>query len=85
MATQADFVLLGAHGPQTELAVLSTPEEYQLRPRPSLDASVEDLVALYLVHARDKTSGTSDAPTFADAVALQKILDQVTSSSVRFA
>jgi predicted dehydrogenase len=80
----ADFVLDGAHGDQTELTRLPTPADYQLDPSPSLDASVQDLAVLYDAYARDKDSGTSEATTFTDAVAMHRTLDQIEQTSKRF-
>ena len=80
----ADFVLDGTRGDETELTRLATPPEYQLDPSPSLDASVEDLAVLYQAYARDKDTGTSDATTFTDAVAMHRILDQMEQTSRRF-
>jgi predicted dehydrogenase len=58
---------------------------YQVRtkacPLSALDASVLDLVYLYAAYANDRANGTHDAPTFADAVKMHKLIDLITESS----
>lgn len=91
LGNSGDFALEGANGEQTQLAPLPTPDSYQLHPAPPFDASVQDLAVLYAAYAQDTQaasegtpSGTSEVTTFADAVAVHRVLDAMTQSSQTF-
>ncbi|MFC8260722.1 Gfo/Idh/MocA family protein [Streptomyces sp. NPDC057291] len=66
------------------LAKLPVPEEYRPLPDASLDESVQDLAHLYAAFARDKTNGTTEATTFADAVTQHRLIDRIQQSSEAF-
>jgi predicted dehydrogenase len=71
----------GSQGDGETLRVLPIPGTYQGLPPSVLDASVLDLAHLYSAYANDRANGTHDAPTFADAVRMHKLIDLITESS----
>ncbi|GAA4811103.1 Gfo/Idh/MocA family oxidoreductase [Streptomyces ziwulingensis] len=80
-----DNTVQGVNGDSAtpSLAVLPVPEEYRSLPDSSLDESVQDLAHLYAAFARDRTDGTTDATTFADAVDQHRLIDRIQQSSLR--
>ena len=79
--TTHDNILEGATTQRPEWAPLPVPDSYQLIPPSALDCSVQDLAHLYSAFARDRIQGTRNTPTFADAVALHRIIDAIECSS----
>ena len=71
----------GSQGNGETLRVLPIPATYQGLPASTLDASVLDLAHLYAAYANDRENGTHDAPTFADAVKMHKLIDLITEAS----
>jgi predicted dehydrogenase len=63
---------------------LPIPNEYAFLPVSHLDASSQDVAYLYAAYARDKVSGTTEAPAFEDAVRQHQLIDQITESSKNF-
>ncbi|MFM0088831.1 Gfo/Idh/MocA family oxidoreductase [Paraburkholderia sediminicola] len=63
--------------PLTELAI---PAEYEWLPPSELGASVLELASLYAAHARDVETGSTLAPTFADAVRMHELMEQIVES-----
>jgi predicted dehydrogenase len=57
------------------------PSQYQGLPASKLDASVLDLAYLYAAYANDRVQGTHDAPTFADAVRMHRLIDLIEEAS----
>jgi hypothetical protein len=45
---------------------------------------VADVAHLYATYARDKANGTSEAPSFRDAVRQHKLIDQIAHASEAF-
>jgi predicted dehydrogenase len=76
-----DNVVEGSQGDGETLRVLPIPGTYQGLPPSALDVSVLDLAHLYSAYANDRANGTHDAPTFADAVKMHKLIDLITESS----
>jgi predicted dehydrogenase len=64
--------------PLTELAI---PAIYEWLPTSELGASTVELANLYSAHASDLKSGSTLAPTFADAVRLHELIDQIVESN----
>jgi predicted dehydrogenase len=79
-----DNTVEGVTGDSTELAELSVPDKYRNIPHSDLDESTLDVAHLYAAYARDRQSGTSEAPTFKDAVRQHELIDQVAASSKEF-
>jgi predicted dehydrogenase len=71
----------GSQGDGEALRVLPIPAQYQGLPASKLDASVLDLAYLYAAYANDRVQGTHDAPTFADAVKMHKLINLITEAS----
>ncbi|WP_354679259.1 hypothetical protein [Cupriavidus plantarum] len=57
------------------------PVSYDRLPPSELPSAVLELAELYVAHAQDVRTGTRDAPTFHDAVALHTLLDAVERST----
>jgi predicted dehydrogenase len=74
-------VIEGAQGDAQAMQVLPVPASYDWLPENSLGGSQRELASLYAAHARDVRDGTATAPTFADAVAMHALLDQVALSN----
>lgn len=70
-------VIEGAQGDAQTMQVLPMPASVDWLPANTLGGSVRELASLYAAHARDVNDGTSTAPTFADALAMHGLLDQV--------
>ena len=51
------------------------------KPISHLDVSVRDLAHLYAAHALDRLTGTQEAPNFADAVRMHKLIDRLNLAS----
>jgi predicted dehydrogenase len=64
--------------------VLPTPESYASLPVSHLDASVRDVAYLYAAYARDKFTGSTDAPTFEDALRQHRLIDEIRRQSEAF-
>jgi len=64
--------------PLTELAI---PKEYDWLPPAELGASVAELANLYSAHARDVRTGSTLAPTFADAVRMHELIEKIVESN----
>jgi predicted dehydrogenase len=71
----------GSQGDGETLRVLPIPGTYQGLPASALDASVLGLAHLYAAYANDRENGTHDAPTFADALKMHKLIDLITEAS----
>ncbi|WP_134042129.1 Gfo/Idh/MocA family protein [Paraburkholderia caballeronis] len=63
--------------PLTELAI---PAQYEWLPPSERGASVLELANLYAAHARDVKTGSTLAPTFADAVRMHELMDRIVES-----
>jgi predicted dehydrogenase len=79
--TKQDNVIEGSQGDSGDWQVLSTPDRYHTIPDSSLDVSVQDLAQLYSAFAADRASGTSQARSFSDAVAMHHVIDAINSAS----
>ena len=64
--------------PLTELVI---PSDYDWLPPSELGASVLELANLYSAHARDVKTGSTLAPTFADALRMHELMDQIAESN----
>jgi predicted dehydrogenase len=71
-----------AVGDAQPLRVLQIPAEFEWLPPSELGASVLELANLYAAHAHDVQHGTGRAPTFADAVRMHELMDQIVTSDV---
>jgi predicted dehydrogenase len=69
-----------ARGDGQPLIGLAVPAEYEWLPPSELGASVVELANLYAAHARDVETGSTFAPTFADAVRMHELMDQIVES-----
>jgi predicted dehydrogenase len=76
-----DYVIKGAHGDNLPLEVLSVPDSYDWLPPSELPSAVLELANLYAAYARDVSTGTYLAPTFADAIKMHTIIDLIEQSS----
>ncbi|MYM89300.1 Gfo/Idh/MocA family oxidoreductase [Rugamonas sp. FT82W] len=74
-------VIEGAQGDAQPMRVLPVPEAYNWLPASGLGGSQLELTNLYAAYARDLRDGTRLAPTFADALAMHELLDQIEASS----
>ena len=74
-------VIEGAQGNAQTMEVLQVPTSYDWLPPNTLGGSQRELASLYAAHARDVRDGTSTAPTFADALAMHGLLDQIDLSN----
>jgi predicted dehydrogenase len=79
--TKRDNLIEGSQGDGGKWHVLPTPERYHTIPDSSLDVSVQDLAQLYAAFATDRSSGTSHARSFSDAVAMHRLIDAINSAS----
>jgi predicted dehydrogenase len=79
--TTEDNVIEGAQGDEGRLKQLSIPKKYMRIPPTNLDVSVQDLAHLYAAHSDDRLNGTHNAPAFADAVRMHKLIDQINLAS----
>lgn len=72
--------LLRSRGDAQQLTGLAIPAEYEWLPPTKLGASVLELANLYAAHARDVKTGSTLAPTFADAVRMHELIEQIVES-----
>jgi predicted dehydrogenase len=79
--TKQDNLIEGSQGDGGEWHVLPTPDRYHTITDSSLDVSVQDLAQLYAAFATDRVSGTGQARSFSDAVAMHRIIDAINSAS----
>jgi predicted dehydrogenase len=70
-----DYVIEGAHGKDMPMQKLDIPMQYDRLPPSNLPSAVLELAELYAAYAHDVHTGSSDAPTFADAVRLHRLID----------
>lgn len=80
--TDEHYVVSGAQGGQNQrLASLPIPDSYQQVPETQLWTGVLELADLYVEYARDLRNGTQTVPTFADALWIQRLLEQAALAS----
>jgi predicted dehydrogenase len=77
----APNVIEGAQGDSQPLKVLPVPEIYNWLPHSELGGSQLELANLYAAYARDVQDGTRLAPTFADALAMHRLIDSIELSN----
>jgi predicted dehydrogenase len=70
-----------ARGDGQPLIELAIPSDYDWLPPSELGASVLELASLYSAHARDVKTGSTLAPTFADALRMHELMDQIAESN----
>ncbi|CAN7235763.1 Gfo/Idh/MocA family protein [Caballeronia sp. LjRoot31] len=70
-----------ARGDAQPLTTLAIPAEYEWLPPGKLGASVVELANLYAAHARDVKTGSTLAPTFADAIRMHELIEQIVESN----
>ncbi|NGZ83664.1 Gfo/Idh/MocA family protein [Duganella aceris] len=79
---QAFNVIEGAQGDGQAMRVLTIPEMYNWLPPSDLGGSQLELANLYAAYAQDVREGTRRlAPTFADALAMHRLIDSIELSS----
>ncbi|EAQ81485.1 putative oxidoreductase, mmyg [Blastopirellula marina DSM 3645] len=71
----------GTQGERQPMVELAIPERLQWAPQLKMGGSVRELGNLYAALAADMAAGTSNAPTFADALPMHQFLDLVEESS----
>jgi predicted dehydrogenase len=76
-----DNKIEGSQGDNAPLNILPIPDSYQGLPGSKLDASVLDLAHLYAAFAKGGDKGAYDAPTFADAVRMHKLIDLIAEAA----
>ncbi len=74
-------VIEGAQGDAQPMKVLPVPDIYKWVPPSELGASQLELTHLYAAYASDVNTGTRLAPTFADALVMHELIDQMEVSS----
>lgn len=70
-----------ARGDAQPLTGLAIPAKYEWLPPSELGASVLELANLYSAHARDAKTGSTLAPTFADAIRMHELMEQIVESN----
>ncbi|QNB06728.1 Gfo/Idh/MocA family oxidoreductase [Herbaspirillum frisingense] len=70
-----------AVGMAQPLQRLDIPSEYEWLPPNELGASTRELANLYAAHAHDVHHGTKRAPTFADAIRIHELMDQIVGAN----
>jgi len=80
-ANPDDNKIEGSQGDNAPLNILPIPDNYQGLPGSKLDASVLDLAHLYAAFAKGGDKGAYDAPTFADAVRMHKLIDLIAEAA----
>jgi len=75
-----DYVILGAHGDKQPLARLDVPQGFHRLPASELPSAVLELGELYWAYAHDVSHGTHEAPDFADAVRMHRLIDGALAS-----
>jgi predicted dehydrogenase len=78
-----NYLIEGARGDNLPLRTLELPEGYDTLGSPELPSSVRELAYLYRAVATDLRTGTSTAPTFADAAGLHHLFDSLEASNER--
>ena len=73
-------MILGAHGDKQPLARLDVPQGYHRLPASELPSAVLELGELYWAYAHDVSHGTHEAPDFADAVRMHRLIDGALAS-----
>ena len=79
-----DNAMEGMRDGATTFTPLPIPDEYAPLGNPGLDVSSLDTAYLYAAYARDRANGTTEASNFHDAVALHRLIDQVSETSATF-
>jgi predicted dehydrogenase len=79
-----DNTIEGMNKGADAFVVLPVPAEYASLPVSHLDASSQDVAYLYAAHAQDKVTGTSNAPSFDDALRQHRLIDRITEASQSF-
>jgi predicted dehydrogenase len=69
-----------ARGDNQPMTVLAVPSEYEWLSGGALGGSVVELASLYAAHARDVKSGSTLTPSFADAIRMHELIEQVMES-----
>jgi predicted dehydrogenase len=76
------YVISGAKGEESQrLAPLPVPDSYRQVPESPLWTGVLELADLYVEYARDLQNGTQTVPSFADALWMQRLLEQASLAS----
>jgi predicted dehydrogenase len=70
-----------ARGDAQPLTEVTIPVEYEWVPQGKIGASVVELANLYAAHARDVKTGSTLAPTFADAIRMHELIEQIMESN----
>lgn len=70
-----------ARGDAQPLTEVTIPVEYEWVPQGKIGASVVELANLYAAHARDVKTGSTLAPTFADAIRMHELIEQIVESN----
>lgn len=78
-----DYVIEGSSGDNQPLKVLPIPPSYIRVPASDLPLAVLELAELYASYADDIRHGHRNAPYFADAVRMHKLIDACLLSSLR--
>lgn len=76
-----DYVIEGSSGDNQPLQVLPVPPSYNRLPESDLPSAVLELAELYASYAEDIRHGHRNAPDFADAVRMHKLIDACVLSS----
>jgi predicted dehydrogenase len=76
-----DHKIEGSHGDNESLNILPVPDSYQGLPESKLDASVLDLAHLYAAFAKGGDKGAYDAPTFAEAVRMHRLINLISNAA----
>jgi predicted dehydrogenase len=71
-----------ARGDAQPLTTLAIPAEYEWVPEGELGASVVELANLYSAYARDVKTGSTLAPTFADALRMHELIEHIVESNL---
>ena len=69
-----------ARGDSQPMTVLTVPSEYEWLEEGELGGSVVELASLYAAHARDVKTGSTLAPSFADAIRMHELMEQIKES-----
>lgn len=78
---QAFNVIEGAQGDAQAMQVLPIPALYTMLPANDLGGSQLELANLYAAYASDLRTGTTLAPTFADALTMHALIETIEESS----
>jgi predicted dehydrogenase len=76
-----DYVMIGARGDKRSLTLQRVPDKYRALRGAKLPTTVSELAGIYAAIALDKAAGTSTAPTFRDALRMQKLIVAAMDSS----